>query len=87
MPAIPWRTAGLMCVIKHKESDEIVKALADLRLVFILDSEEHHMGLVCHHDLRELLEARRRRRLNWVLVAAAVLPALAGAFSSAQGGS
>jgi len=82
LPAICWRSVGVKCWIRPNEVDELVRALTASRLVHVLDSEHCKMALLCGHQIRELLGARRRQRyrrvLSTVLIAAGVLLAILG---------
>ena len=77
LPAIRWRTVGVMCGMRSDEVDELVRTLTASRLVYVLDAQRYEMGLICRHHLRELLDAQRRKRWNWITLAAAVLTAIA----------
>jgi hypothetical protein len=76
MPPIAWRTVGLMSGVRLNEVDELVRTLSDLRLVLVLDASMREMALISRHQMRELVEAHRRRRWNWATVAVALLAVL-----------
>jgi hypothetical protein len=73
---IGWRTVGLMCRVGLDEVDELVRELANLRLVLILDAEIREVALISGQELRELMAAERRRRSNWAALAGAILAAV-----------
>jgi hypothetical protein len=80
MPPIGWRTVGLMSGVNLNEVEEFVRILAELRLIYILDSVRCEMAVICTHHLRELEEARCRRRWDRIGLAVAVLTSVLALF-------
>ena len=75
LPHIGWQTVGLMCGVRLGDVDEFVRTLAELHLVYIMNPEMREIGLICHHSIRDVIEARRRRWWYWAALAAGVLAA------------
>ena len=59
------------------ESDAAVRTLSGLRLLHIIDVERHEFVFTAGVQVSGLLDARRRRWWNWLMVAAAALVATA----------
>ena len=77
LPPISWRTVGLMCRVELDEVDDLVKKLAELRLVYIINPELREMGLLCGAHLRDMTYKRRKRLWNWATLAALMVGAAA----------
>lgn len=77
IPPISWRTVGLMCRVELDEVDDLVRKLAELRLVCIISPELREMGLICGGHLRHMTRMRRKRLWNWATLAAVVVGAAA----------
>jgi hypothetical protein len=73
LPPISWRTVGLMSGVKLDEVDELVRKLADLRLLRITNPELREMGLICGGHLRRMIDVRRRRQWNWATLIAGLV--------------
>jgi hypothetical protein len=73
MPMIVPRTIGPMIGAKDEELDDLVRTLADLKLILLLNNERGEFGLISGIEIGELIEARRRRRINWITLGICVV--------------
>jgi hypothetical protein len=77
IPLISWRTVGLMCGVNLQDVDALVRTLADLRLVYILDLQRCEMALISRTSLMLLAHAQRKKRWDRATLAAVIATIIA----------
>ena len=81
LPVLKWRTVGAMCGLTATESDNIVAELSDMQVVRVWEPNEHTFSLTSGREIAsELLDKRRRRLWNCVILLAFAVYASARLF-------